>query len=99
MAAGCRGPREALDPQWQLRRIVVLQEAVAGVGIHLDVVVDARRRERAFWAFGNFANAGPAILAAVAGDNRAGVGEEAFALLGEPASSRSPHRTRARGRA
>jgi hypothetical protein len=36
----------------QLCRLVVVEEAVAGVGIHLDLVIDARRGEHRFEAVG-----------------------------------------------
>ena len=41
--AGCCGLGEPRDPERQLRGIVVIEEAMAGIGLHLDVVVDASR--------------------------------------------------------
>jgi hypothetical protein len=34
---------DRLDPERQLRAVVVVEEAMAGRGIQLDVVVDSRR--------------------------------------------------------
>jgi hypothetical protein len=83
--AGCCGLGEQLDPERQLRGIVVIEEAVAGIGIQLDVVVDASRLERGLKAIGNIAHSGPAIPPAVAGDDRAGLGQEALAFVREAA--------------
>jgi hypothetical protein len=33
--------RERLDPERQLRRVVIIEKAVAGPGVHLDVVLNA----------------------------------------------------------
>jgi hypothetical protein len=56
----------------QLARLVVVEKAVARLRIPLDVVLDARGGQRRLEALRVLAQAGPPILSAVAGDDRAG---------------------------
>jgi hypothetical protein len=85
VVAGCVDVREHLDPERQLCRSVVVQKAMARIGIHLDVMVDAGRSEHRLKAIGNLAYPRPAVLGAVAPNDRAGAGQAALRVLGEPA--------------
>jgi len=69
--------RKPLDPERQLRWVVIAEEGVAGRGIQLGVVTDAGRLERRNDAIEGFAHTGAPISAAVAGDDRAGLGSVA----------------------
>lgn len=79
--------RERLDPERQLRGVVIVEEAVAGLGIQPGVVIDPGRLQCWHEAIEGFAQAGPPVSAAVAGDDRAGLGQEALALPSEPPGS------------
>ena len=70
--------------------IVVVEEAVARGGIHLDVVVNARRSQRGLENTGHLAHPRPAVPGTVAGDDRAGARQRALGIGGEPTISASP---------
>ena len=61
--AGCGELRDHLDPERELRRVVIVEKAVPRVGVDLDVVVDARGGEHRLEAIGNLTKPRPRSFA------------------------------------
>ena len=56
-----RERRDPLDPDWELRWVVVVEDAVSRVRIDLDVVLNADLAEHSLQTFWHLAHPGPPI--------------------------------------